>query len=122
MAVFDRATAGSAVTYEGVTPTHSPLAASLIEAAVAVGRMPGEAPLVLTATGKRTLWALLFRTRRPTPLADPRLEVLRAISASLARGVAEISVELAAAAGRAGCTPDDLNRTFPGVPMMRAGS
>lgn len=122
MAAFDREIAGSAVTCEDITDDNAPLAASLIEAAVAIGRMPGEAPLVLPSSRTWKPWELLARVRRPTPLADPRLEVLRAISASLARGVAEISVELVVAASRAGWTLDDLNRTFPGVSMTRAES
>jgi hypothetical protein len=48
-------------------------------------------------------------------LADPRLEVLRAISASLSRGMAQIGDDLLAAAYRAGWTSHDLRRAFPDI-------
>lgn len=90
-----------------------PLTASLIAAALAIGRMPGEPARVL---GPPAPFARIFGTRRPGPLADPRLEVLRAISASRAKGIADISAELATAARRAGWTLDALRHIFPGLP------
>jgi hypothetical protein len=62
-----------------------------------------------------SLFAHIFGTRVRGPLADPRLEVLRAISASLAKGVVSIGGDLLDAARRAGWTADDLLSTFPGA-------
>ena len=91
------------------------VSAILIAAAVAAGRLPGEPAMILPKPTGPSLLAWLIGARRRGPLADPRLEVLRAISASLANGVAQIAGELLAAAHRVGWTADDLRRTFPGV-------
>ena len=93
-------------------------APSLITAAVAVGRMPGEPATILAAAPAPTLLTRIFGFRRPAPLSDPRLEVLRAISASLTKGVAQIGEDLVAAAHRAGWNNDDLHRAFPGVALQ----
>ena len=90
---------------------------TLAAAAVAAGRMPGE-PATVLAPRPPTLLARLLGFRPRSPLADPRLEVLRAISATLARGVAQIGADFVVAAQRVGWTVDDLRRTFPGVPIQ----
>jgi hypothetical protein len=102
---------------ETAIETLTPLAPSLIIAAVAVGRMSGEPAMVLHPLPRLSLLRRIFGIRRSNPLSDPRLEVLRAISASLAKGVAQIGEEFVAAAHRVGWTNDDLGRAFPGVPM-----
>jgi hypothetical protein len=88
---------------------------SLVAAAVETGRLPGEPPVILPPLTRPSLLTRMIGTRRRGPLADPRLEVLRAISASLAKGVAQIGDDLLAAAHRVGWTSDDLRRTFPGA-------
>lgn len=88
---------------------------SLVAAAVAIGRLPGEPAEILASVAQPNLLAILFGTRRRGPLADPRLEVLRAISASLSRGAAAIRRDLVVAASQVGWTTDDLRRTFPDV-------
>jgi hypothetical protein len=85
----------------------------LVAVAVAAGRMPNEPATILDPAARPTFIARLFGFRRYRPLADPRLEVLRAISASLTRGVARISEDLLEAAHRVGWTDDDLRRVFP---------
>ena len=94
--------------------------ATLIAAAVATGRMPGEPSTVLQPQARRPILARLFGSQVKGPLADPRLEVLRAISASLSNGEAQIRRDLVAAAYRVGWTPDDLGATFPGVRLEQA--
>lgn len=89
--------------------------ASLIAAAVAAGRLPGEPATVLVPPIRRSLLRRIFGGQEHSPLADPRLEVVRAISASLSRGVAQIQGDLLAAAFRTGLTRDELARAFPGV-------
>lgn len=91
----------------------TPLSRNLIAAAVAVGQMPGEPARLLEATRSRGWLHDLFRLRRPTPLADPRLEVLRAISASLVKRPSEIPANLVCAANQAGWSISDLRRLFP---------
>lgn len=91
----------------------APLSAALIAAAVAVGRMPGEPDRIIEPAPPRGWFDELLRGRRPSPLADPRLEVLRAISASLARRPSEFPADLVAAADRSGWTLHDLWRFFP---------
>lgn len=93
-------------------------AASPVAAAVALGRMPGEPANILKPGRPRSLIARLFGAKAYNPLANPRLEVVRAISASLTRGAMRIDAELVAAARRAGWTTEDLGKTFPGVPMQ----
>jgi hypothetical protein len=88
---------------------------SLIIAAVAAGRLPGEPAIVLTSRGRRPLLARLFGSRVRSPLADPRLEVVRAISASLSTGMGIIRADLLAAADHVGLNRDDLCRAFPGI-------
>ncbi|KTF68290.1 hypothetical protein ATB93_14925 [Sphingomonas sp. WG] len=72
---------------------------------------------MLRPTTRRTLRALILGAKAHCPLADPRLEVLRAISASLARGAGAIGRELMAAAQDVGWSIGDLGKAFPGVPM-----
>lgn len=90
---------------------------ALIAAAVAAGRLPGEPPVILRPSTQPSWLMRVVGTRRRGPLADPRLEVLRAISASLSRGMAQIGDDLLAAAYRAGWTFHDLRRAFPDVPV-----
>lgn len=90
---------------------------ALVATAVALGRIPGEPAHVLKVQRQPGLLARLFHKQAHSPLADPRLEVMRAISASLSRGMAQIGEELVAAAHRAGWSSDDLRQTFPGVPV-----
>ena len=94
-------------------------AAHLLSAAVSVGRLPGEPATILPPRTRPSLMALLVGAPVHTPLADPALEVVRAISASLARGAATIRRDLLLAAHRAGLTPNDLGFAFPGIGMER---
>lgn len=87
----------------------------LIAAAAAVGKLPGEPAFVLVPPARPSIFRRLFGDQTHSPLADPRLEVVRAISASLSRGVAQVRGDLLAAAYRVGLTPDELGRAFPGV-------
>jgi hypothetical protein len=104
---------------------HAPIAPSprsdpspaLVAAAIAVGRLPGEPAAILEVRTRPQLLSSLFGLRTRRPLSDPRLEILRAISASLTRGVARIGADLVAAAHRTGWTDDDLRRTFPGIAL-----
>jgi hypothetical protein len=89
--------------------------ASLVAAAVAIGRLRGEPDTVLQPGRRQSILGRLFGSRTRVPLADPRLEVIRAISAFLTNGGAHIRCDLTVAAWRVGWTPDDLGRTFPGV-------
>lgn len=91
----------------------APLSPTLIAAAVAVGQLPGEPARVIEASRSRGWLHDLFRLRLPTPLADPRLEVLRAISASLVKRPNEIPAHLLSAAIRVGWSIPDLRRLFP---------
>lgn len=93
--------------------------ASLVAAAIAIGRLRGEPGTVLRQETRPSILSRLLGSRVKGPLADPRLEVIRAISASLAHDSAHIRGDLAAAAYRVGWTPDDLGRTFPGVRVDR---
>lgn len=92
----------------------------LVAAAIAIGRMPGEPPAILPVRHGWLAWMIGVRGR--LPLADPRLEVLRAISASLARGERAIRTELLVAAEQAGWSRADLRRAFPDAPMFGAGA
>jgi hypothetical protein len=85
----------------------------ILVAAVAVGRLPGEPPTILEPRGKPSVLASLFRRTTRTPLSDPALEVVRAISASLANGAATIRGDLLSAAFRAGLTSGHLRTAFP---------
>lgn len=87
--------------------------AALVRAAIAIGRLPGEPATVLHPGKRRFLLALLLGRKSHGPLADPRLEVIRAISASLSRGVGTIRRDLIAAAAKAGWSRDDLSLMFP---------
>jgi hypothetical protein len=89
--------------------------ARLIQAAIKAGRMRGEPAVILKPRASRSFLTRMLGARVPGPLADPRLEVLRAISAALAGGIAQIGGELAVAAKQVGWTPEDLRRIFPGV-------
>lgn len=91
------------------------LTASLVAMAIAIGRLRGEPGTVLQPGRRRSIFARLLGSRAKAPLADPRLEVIRAISAFLTNGGAHIRSDLTAAAYRVGWTPDDLGTTFPGV-------
>jgi hypothetical protein len=91
----------------------------LLAAAVIVGRMPGEPPTVLTPRIRPSLLDWLIGTPVRTPLADPALEVVRAISASLASGATTIRRDLLAAAYRAGLTAKDLRSASPGIGLER---
>lgn len=91
----------------------------LVAAAIAIGRMPGEPPRILPAPRGWLAWIIGSRVRRP--LADPALEVARAISASLARGEAMIRRELMVAAEGAGWSRVDLRRAFPGASIAPEG-
>lgn len=93
---------------------------TLVAAAVEVGRMPGEPPVILKPALRPSLLARLVGIRPHGPLADPRLEVLRAISASLNRGVVRIGGDLLAAAYEVGWTADDLRHLFPGIALAQA--
>lgn len=104
----------------GTEPPNAGLSASLVAAAVATGRLPGEPASVLQPGARRSILARLFSSHVKCPLADPRLEVLRAISASLSNGEAHISRDHAAAAYRVGWTPDDLGNVFPGARLEQA--
>lgn len=90
---------------------------SLIAAAIAIGRMPGEPAAVLYAKQRLRLLADLVGSKAHASLADPRLEVIRAISASLTRGIGVIRADLVAAAANVGWTRDDLSLMFPAVPL-----
>jgi hypothetical protein len=97
------------------TGSSDPKWLAMLLAAAAAGRAPGEAAVILPPQRRRTLLARLVGMRMRSPLADPRLEVVRAISASLRKGAAHIRADLIAAADHVGLTPLDLSRTFPGV-------
>jgi hypothetical protein len=86
---------------------------SVLVAAVAVGRLPGEPPTILEPRDKQSLLASLIGRTTRTPLSDPALEVVRAISASLANGAATIRGDLLTAAFRAGLTSGHLRTAFP---------
>jgi hypothetical protein len=101
--------------------TGTDLAPALIAAAVAIGRLPGEPAIIIDPIVRPGIVSHLFGLRTRRPLSDPRLEILRAISASLARGVARIGADLVAAAHRRGWSDDDLRRAFPGVALEAAG-
>ncbi|MHA6767110.1 hypothetical protein [Sphingobium ummariense] len=94
-------------------------AASLIAAAVAVGRMPGEPATVIDPEVRPSLFARLFGGPTRAALANPRLEVVRAISASLARGATDVRADLLAAAQKVGLTADELRQTFPELTVLR---
>ncbi|PCD04308.1 hypothetical protein COC42_08505 [Sphingomonas spermidinifaciens] len=96
-----------------------PLIAAAIAIAIAIGRMPGEPPKILPAMQRVSLIAWLAGTRSRRPLADPQLEVVRAISASLARGASAIRHDLLTAVLLAGWTIEDLRLAFPDVPVSR---
>lgn len=100
------------------TTTEAARTIALVVAAVAVGRMPGEPARILAPGAPLPLLARLIGARPHLPLADPRLEVLRAISASLAMGAATIGDELLAAALRVDWTKGDLRRAFAGIPLQ----
>lgn len=93
---------------------------TILAAAVAAGRLPGEPAKVLRPSARRS--ALTWVLGRPvhSPLADPRLEVVRAISASLARGLGHIRADLAAAAEGAGLTSEEIGLAFPGIRFEQA--
>lgn len=93
---------------------------SLVAAAIAIGRMPGEPAVVLRAGQRPLLLALLFGRRRHGPLADPRLEVIRAISAALSRGVDTVRADLITDAAKAGWSRNDLVSMFPTLPVRAA--
>lgn len=98
----------------GVPPQErDPRLRSLVAAAIAIGRMPGEPAAVLHAVKRHGLLANLFGGKGHGPLADPRLEVVRAISASLSRGVGAIRGDLVSAAVKVGWSGDDLGEMFP---------
>lgn len=92
----------------------------LVAAAIAVGRMPGEPADVLHARQRPRFLAYLFGSKAHGPLADPRLEVIRAISASLSHGIGSMRADLVAAAVRVGWTQDDLSLMFPAVSQRAA--
>jgi hypothetical protein len=94
---------------------------SLVAAAIAIGRMPGEPAVVLTARQRPHLLSIIFGRRAWVPLADPRLEVIRAISASLSRGIDAIRADLIADAVKAGWSRSDLSVLFPAL-SLRAES
>lgn len=98
------------------TDSSSPLTpSSLVATAIGIGRMAGEPASVLhTGRGTRLL-AWLSGRRNHGPLADPRLEVVRAISAWLACGNNAIRGDLVAAAMSVGWSRDDLYSFFPAV-------
>lgn len=88
---------------------------SLVATAIGIGRMAGEPASVLSAERRTRRLAWLFGRTKRSPLADPRLEVIRAISAWLARGNGAIRSDLVAAAAHAGWSRNDLRSIFPTV-------
>ena len=88
---------------------------SLVAAAIAIGRLPGEPAVVLAARRRPDLLSFIFGRRARVPLADPRLEVIRAISASLSRGFDTIRADLIADAAKAGWSRSDLSMLFPAL-------
>ena len=93
---------------------------SLVAAAIAIGRMPGEPAVVLRAGQRPRLLALLFGRKKHGPLADPRLEVIRAISAALSRGGDTIRADLITDAAKAGWSRNDLVSMFPTLSVRAA--
>jgi hypothetical protein len=90
-------------------------AVPLLAAAAAVGRLPGEPPVIIAPRAKPWLLGFLIGSPVRRPLSDPALEVVRAISASLANGAAAVNGDLLAAAYQAGLTPRHLRATFPNL-------
>lgn len=90
-------------------------ARSLVAAAIAIGRMPGEPAAVLPVRQRPHLASVIFGRKIRSPLADPRLEVIRAISAWLASGFDTIRADLVAEAAEVGWSPGDLSILFPGL-------
>lgn len=88
---------------------------SLVTTAIEIGRLAGEPAAILHEGRSTRLLAWLFGRRDHGPLADSRLEVVRAISAWLARGNGAIRGDLVAAAMSAGWSQDDLSSFFPAV-------
>lgn len=88
----------------------------LAATAIAIGRLPGEPPAILPH--RRGWLSRIAGLRVRRPLADPRLEILRAISASLTRGDAAGRRVLVAAAMQAGWSRGDLCRVFPDTPIF----
>jgi hypothetical protein len=82
--------------------------------------MPGEPATVIHVRQRTRFFAYLFGQKTHGPLADPRLEVIRAISASLTRGIGSIGADLIAAAAKVGWTRDDLSVMFPAVSLRAA--
>ncbi|MBB5712947.1 hypothetical protein [Sphingomonas xinjiangensis] len=93
---------------------------SLVAAAIEIGRMPGEPAAVLPARQRPLLLGYLFGRKTHRPLADPRLEVIRAISASLTRGIDTIRADLITAAAKVGWSRNDLSLMFPAVSLRVA--
>jgi hypothetical protein len=92
----------------------------LVAAAIAIGRMPGEPATILRANPRPHLLAYLLGVKTHGPLADPRLEVIRAISASLSRGINTIRADLVTAAANVGWSRDDLSLLFPTASLRAA--
>lgn len=92
---------------------------SLVSTAMAIGRMPGEPAAVLRAGQRPRLLTRIFGRKIHGPLADPRLEVIRAISASLSRGIGTIRADLITAAAKVGWSREDLSCMFPAI-LLRA--
>jgi hypothetical protein len=93
----------------------------LVTAAIAIGRMPGEPAVVLRGVQRPHLLTYIFGKKIHAPLADPRLEVIRAISASLSRGIGTIRSDLITAAAKVGWSSEDLSCMFRAV-LLRAAS
>ena len=92
----------------------------LVAAAIAIGRMPGEPAAIVDSRQHPAPLTFLFGRKTRGPLADPRLEVIRAISASVTRGIGTIRADLIVAAANAGWTLDDLSLLFPAVSLRAA--
>jgi hypothetical protein len=75
---------------QGPGPLARAMGSARIAAAVAAGRMPGEPAIILHPRLRPSPLARLVGMRQHRPLADPRLEILRAISAALTQGRAQI--------------------------------
>lgn len=89
--------------------------------AVNLGRLPKEPDRVIKARPRHDFIDWISGRQRPRPLADGRLEVLRAISASLQRRPGIIREDLYRTACEAGVTADELRLIFPTAALGIAG-
>lgn len=90
-----------------------------IRQAIELGRRAGEPAHIIPQTGSRGLTGWILNNQRKRPLADPRLEVIRALSSVLDKAPKTIDRALTDAMQQVGWKLADLQLFFPSFAWHR---